>query len=203
VRENAAAPRARTAVSMSRPMLAYSAAQGKKASELLGNAAWVQAVREELGGGVVAWQPVEGNLSLVLATDPFNVMEEGEKLVEYRDNTPYWRTRLLQKDGSFRKFKEVEFSLGYQTNRRKFRARVDHMAYVDHVHESYSERPEASLASQTQRLPCHMVHHNPLIKDVHVLCVRSHQERRRHATTPATASPSRHDHCPSARPVAA
>jgi hypothetical protein len=24
------------------------------------------------------------------------------------------------------------------TNRRKFRARVDHMAYVDHVHESYS-----------------------------------------------------------------
>jgi len=75
---------------------------------------------------------------LVLATDPFNVMEEGEKLVEYRDNTPYWRSRLLQKDGSFRKFKEVEFSLGYQTNRRKFRARVDHMAYVDHVHESYS-----------------------------------------------------------------
>jgi hypothetical protein len=49
----------------------------------------VQAVREELDGGVVAWQPAEDTLSLVLATDPFNVMEEGEKLVEYRVNTPY------------------------------------------------------------------------------------------------------------------
>jgi hypothetical protein len=108
-------------------MLAYSAAQGKKVSELLGNAAWVQAVREELGGGVVAWQPVEGNLSLVLETDPFNVMEVGER-----------RARLLHKDKSFRRFKEVEFSLGYQTNRRQFIARFDHMQYVHHVHESYS-----------------------------------------------------------------
>ena len=128
VRENDAAPRARPAASMSRPMLAYSAAQGKKASELLGNAAWVQAVREELDGGVVAWQPAEGTLKIVLSTDPFNVMQVGEKLVEYRVNTPYWRARLLQKDKSFRKFKEVEFSLGYQTNRRTFRARVDNMA---------------------------------------------------------------------------
>ena len=119
-------------------MLAYSAAQGKKASELLGNAAWVQVVREELDGGVVAWQPAEGTLKIVLSTDPFNVMQVGEKLVEYRVNTPYWRARLLQKDKSFRKFKEVEFSLGYQTNRRTFTARVDNMAYVDHVHESYS-----------------------------------------------------------------
>ena len=106
--------------------------------ELLGNAAWVQAVHEELDGGVVAWQPAEGTLRMVLATDPFNIMEEGEKVVEYRVNTPYWRARQLQKDKSFRKSKEIEFSLGYQTNRRKFRARVDHMAYVHHVHESYS-----------------------------------------------------------------
>ena len=135
VRENDAAPRP---VSTSRPMIGYSAAQGKKASELLCNAAWVQVVHEELDGGVVAWQPAEGTVRMVLETDPFNVMEEGEKVVEYRVNTPYWRARQLQKDKTFRKFKEIEFSLGYQTNRRKFRARVDHMAYVHHVHESYS-----------------------------------------------------------------
>lgn len=119
-------------------MLGYSAAQGKKASELLSNAAWVQAVHEELDGGVVAWQPAEGTLRLVLETDPFNVMEVGEKVVEYRANTRYWRARLLHKDKSFRRFKEVEFSLGYQTNRRQFIARFDHMQYVHHVHESYS-----------------------------------------------------------------
>ena len=45
---------------------------------------------------------------------------------------------VLHKDKSFRKFKEVEFSLGYQTNRRQFTARFDHMQYVHHVHESYS-----------------------------------------------------------------
>ena len=75
---------------------------------------------------------------MVLETDLFNVMEEGEKSVEYRANTTHWRARLLHKDKSFRKFKEVEFSLGYQTNRRQFRARFDHMQYVHHVHESYS-----------------------------------------------------------------
>jgi hypothetical protein len=75
---------------------------------------------------------------MVLGTDPFNVMEAGEKLVEYRANASCWRARLLHKDKSFRKFKEVEFSLGYQTNRRQFRARFDHMQYVHHVHESYS-----------------------------------------------------------------
>ena len=98
VRESDVAPRPRNAVSTSRPMLAYSAAQGKKASEILGNAAWVQAVHEELDGGVMAWQPAEGTLRMVLATDPFNVMEEGEKLVEYRANASYWRIRLLHKD---------------------------------------------------------------------------------------------------------
>ena len=59
-------------------------------------------------------------MRLVLETAPFNVMEVGEKRVEYRANTPYWRARLLHKDKSFRRFKEVEFSLGYQTNRRQF-----------------------------------------------------------------------------------
>ena len=125
-------------MSTSQPLPGYSAAQGKKASELLCNAAWVQAVHEELDGGVVDWQPAEGTLRMFLQTDPFNVMEEGEKLVEYRANTSYWRARLLHKDKSFRKFKEVEFSLGYQTNRRQFIARFDHMQYVHHVHESYS-----------------------------------------------------------------
>ena len=78
----------------------------------------MQAVHEELDGGVVAWQPVEGTLRMVLATDPFNVMEAGEKLVEYRANASCWRARLLHKDKSFRRFEEVDFSLGYQTKRR-------------------------------------------------------------------------------------
>ena len=138
VRENDAAPKPRNAVSTSRALLGYSSAQGKKASELLSNAAWVRAVQEELGDGVVAWQPAEGTLKLVLETAPFNVMEVGEKRVEYRANTPYWRARLLHKDKFFRRFKEVEFSLGYQTNRRQFIARFDHMQYVHHVTESYS-----------------------------------------------------------------
>ena len=63
IRENDAAPtRARNAVSTSRPMLGYSAAQGKKASELLNDAAWVQAVHEELDCGVVAWQPAQADI---------------------------------------------------------------------------------------------------------------------------------------------
>ena len=57
----------------SQPLPGYSAAQGKKASELVCNAAWLQAVHEELDGGVVDWQPAEGTLGMVLETDPFNV----------------------------------------------------------------------------------------------------------------------------------
>ena len=74
-------------MSTSQPLPGYSAAQGKKASELLCNAAWVQAVHEELDGGVLEWQPAEGTLRMVLETDPLNVVETGEKLIEYRENT--------------------------------------------------------------------------------------------------------------------
>ena len=49
-------------------MLGYSSDQGKKASELLNNAVWAQAVNqavhEELDavdGGVVAWQPLSAS----------------------------------------------------------------------------------------------------------------------------------------------
>ena len=81
---------------------------------------------------------VQDTLKLVLKTAPFNVMETGEKKFEYRDNSDYWKKRIFNKDGTVKDFKYVEFSLGYQKNRRQFMAEFKGVEVIDSVNETYS-----------------------------------------------------------------
>ena len=81
---------------------------------------------------------VQDTLKLVLKTAPFNVMETGEKKFEFRDNSDYWRKRIFNKDGTVKDFKYVEFSLGYQKNRRQFVAEFKGVEVIDSVNETYS-----------------------------------------------------------------
>lgn len=64
-------------------------------------------------------------LELVVTTEFFGMIVRGEKPEEYRQVTPYWMARLMEKPVDldtfmeFRKFKAVRFRLGYNGTRRK------------------------------------------------------------------------------------
>ena len=81
----------------------------------------------------LAHKPVQV-LRLVLKRKPFDVMRSGEKTEEFRDNTAYWRSRLLDKStGRWRHFDYIEFSLGYHPTRPKFRVRFMGITLVSTV----------------------------------------------------------------------
>ena len=48
------------------------------------------------------------DFSFVLVKAAFEVMKKGEKLEEFRDNTEYWRARLLEAHDKFRQFKHQD-----------------------------------------------------------------------------------------------
>ena len=75
---------------------------------------------------------------MILKKAPYVVMKTSEKKYEYRDNTPYWRTRLYQKNGEIKSFTHVEFSNGYQKNRPQFTCEFKGVEVIDEVHEEYS-----------------------------------------------------------------
>ena len=54
-------------------------------------------------------------LHLVLKGEYYDAIERGEKKCEYRDNTPYWRKRILEKDPSI-----VVFHRGYTNQTMAF-----------------------------------------------------------------------------------
>lgn len=52
-------------------------------------------------------------LRLHIKSKWFNLIIQGNKLEEYRDIKPYYKSRLQNKDGTFKPFKYVEFINGY------------------------------------------------------------------------------------------
>lgn len=61
-------------------------------------------------GHATSSQKIPAVLSLVLHREFFDAIRTGKKKIEYRANTAYWRTRLLN-----RTFTEVHFRNGYAT----------------------------------------------------------------------------------------
>jgi len=55
-------------------------------------------------------------LTLTLKKELFEDIKSGKKRAEYRVFKPYWIKRLLNKDGSFKKFNLVNFRNGYHKN---------------------------------------------------------------------------------------
>ena len=48
-------------------------------------------------------------LVMILKKEPYSVMVSGEKKYEYRDNSPYWTSRLFKKDGPPKEFEYIQF----------------------------------------------------------------------------------------------
>jgi len=62
-------------------------------------------------------------LHLTIKRKYFMEILRGEKLEEYREIKPYWEKRLLNPDGSFKKFDEVHLRNGYAKDSRYMRFR--------------------------------------------------------------------------------
>jgi len=56
-------------------------------------------------------------LKLTLHAWWFHEIHQGRKKNEYRDDTPYWRSRLLDTNGYMRKYKRICFINGYGKHR--------------------------------------------------------------------------------------
>ena len=56
----------------------------------------------------------------------FDAIENGSKTEEYRDNTPFYQSRLLNKDKTaFKKYKTVILQEGYHTGAKRMIVEVE------------------------------------------------------------------------------
>ena len=124
----------------------YQAGERLMASDLLDDTKWTDAVREELGPGVcvkgpgTAWARPTGMrvVHFVLKRGWYELMSTGEKTLEIRKNTRYWRARLCNQADGFHPFEYAEFSHGYHKDRRQFVCRVVGMEFAHSVNMTFS-----------------------------------------------------------------
>lgn len=68
----------------------------------------------------------EKPLFLIMQEVWFDKIESGEKTEEYRDNTPFYQSRLLNKDKTaFKKYKTVILQVGYHTGAKRLIVEVE------------------------------------------------------------------------------
>ena len=67
------------------------------------------------------------NLFLVLKRKWYEMIDSGIKLEEYRDDTPYWRNRLMKYSNAalLRGMFQVTFQLGYKKNAPRMTFELD------------------------------------------------------------------------------
>ena len=70
---------------------------------------------------------------LVLHKKPFEAMQSGEKMVEYRNNNSYWRNRIVGRGHT-----HVEFRAGYLPGCRRFTRRLVGVQVLALVDQSFS-----------------------------------------------------------------
>ena len=58
-------------------------------------------------------------LKIVIKKEWFDQIANGTKKIEYRDISPFWESRLLDKEGKKRKYDRIEFINGYNTDARR------------------------------------------------------------------------------------
>ena len=58
-------------------------------------------------------------LVIVIKGEYFDQIARGEKTTEYRAVTPFWTSRLYDKEGKKRQYDRIEFINGYNTNSRR------------------------------------------------------------------------------------
>ena len=68
-------------------------------------------------------------LHLVVKKKLYDMIERGEKPEVYRDDTPYWRRRLLRENRYVRYYTHVTFHCGYSSKIITFRYGMLHLGY--------------------------------------------------------------------------
>ena len=58
-------------------------------------------------------------LKIVIKGNFFDLIASGKKVIEYREQTQFWISRLYDKEGSKRHYDLIEFINGYNTNARR------------------------------------------------------------------------------------
>ena len=58
-------------------------------------------------------------LVIVIKSEWFDQIAAKTKTIEYRDVTPFWTSRLFDKDGKRRKYDRIEFINGYNKDARR------------------------------------------------------------------------------------
>lgn len=58
-------------------------------------------------------------LKVVIKGEWFDEIASGRKKIEYRDVTPFWDSRLFDKDGNRRNYDSIEFINGYNKDARR------------------------------------------------------------------------------------
>lgn len=59
-------------------------------------------------------------LPLTIKKQWFNMILEGIKKEEYREIKDYWKSRLMNDDGSFKEFSTIRFTNGYGSDKPSF-----------------------------------------------------------------------------------
>ncbi len=58
-------------------------------------------------------------LKIVIKGEPFDDIASKKKIIEYREYTPFWISRLYDKEGKKRHYELIEFINGYNTDARR------------------------------------------------------------------------------------
>lgn len=68
--------------------------------------------------------PEKKPLFLIMEKYWFDEILEGRKDIEYRDNTPFYQSRLLNKQGEFRNYESVIMQVGYNKEARRMQIEI-------------------------------------------------------------------------------
>lgn len=70
-------------------------------------------------------------LFLIMQKHWFDEILSGRKNVEYRDGTPFYRSRLLTKDGKFKRYSSVIMQVGYHSDARRMTFEIEKIELDD------------------------------------------------------------------------
>lgn len=58
-------------------------------------------------------------LKIVIKGEYFDAIAAKEKTIEYREKSPFWDSRLYDRDGNKRQYQKIEFINGYNKDARR------------------------------------------------------------------------------------
>jgi hypothetical protein len=66
-----------------------------------------------------AVKTVNPTLKIVIKAEPFDMIKAKTKIIEYREVTQFWISRLYDKNGKKREYEFIEFINGYNKDARR------------------------------------------------------------------------------------